>query len=275
VSDSARITPTAHYTGWVWARNGLSHPRLQSAEGRVLYEVVRPYMLASRAWGGPQLEPYLLARHAAIDVLLERAIEDHGISQVLEVACGLSPRGWRFASRYGERITYVEADLPEMADRKRTALEEMGSLGQHHRVRALDALKEDGPESVSAVVDELDPAGGLVIITEGLLNYLPHEPMLGLWRRFALAAGRFRSGRYISDIHLGSVQGTQVRAARTVLAAFVRGSVHLHFADADSCLAALRQAGFERAELHRPSSLAPERRGAGAGLAHVLEAATG
>ncbi|MBV8218022.1 MAG: hypothetical protein JO325_06140 [Solirubrobacterales bacterium] len=43
------------------------------------------------------------------------------------------PRGWRFAERYGDRIAYVEADLPEMARRKRRALERMGSLGRQRR----------------------------------------------------------------------------------------------------------------------------------------------
>ena len=115
--SSSPISPTAHYTGYVWARNGLSHPEL------------------------------------------ERAIETRGVSQVVEVAAGLSPRGWRFVTRYGERLTYIEADLRDMAARKRGALERMGSLGEHHRVVALDALREDGPESLSAVASELERSG--------------------------------------------------------------------------------------------------------------------
>ena len=140
-------------------------------------------MIASRLLGGGQLEPYLLARHRAIDALLERAIESDGITQVLEVACGLSPRGWRFATRYGDRITYVEADLPAMAARKRAALERIGTLGEHHRVEDVDALRDDGPESLGELTARLDRAEGLVIITEGLTGYL----RLGAARR---AGGR-------------------------------------------------------------------------------------
>src|SRR5690348_6965545 len=151
MSPSETISPTAHYTGYVWARNGLSHPGLETREGRILYETLRPTMLASRALGGPSLEAYLLARHRALDELLERAISEHGVSQVVEVAAGLSPRGWRFSQRHGERLTYLEADLPAMAERKRRALERIGSLSEHHRVAALDALRDDGPESLSAL----------------------------------------------------------------------------------------------------------------------------
>jgi O-methyltransferase involved in polyketide biosynthesis len=117
VSGSDAISPTAHYTGYVWARHGLSHPALETREGRLLFESMRPVNAVSEALGGVSLETYLLTRHRAIDVLLERAIEEGGVSQVVEVACGLSPRGWRFTRRYGSRITYVEADLPASSAR--------------------------------------------------------------------------------------------------------------------------------------------------------------
>ena len=138
----------------------------------MLFDSLQPGMLVSRAAGGATLEAYLLARHRAIDALLERAIERGEVSQVIEVACGLSPRGWRFATRHGDRLLYVEADLPDMAARKRAALERMGSLGDRHRVVEIDALRDDGPASLAAVAAELDPGEGLAIITEGLLGYL-------------------------------------------------------------------------------------------------------
>ena len=41
----------------------------------MLFDALQPAMLVSRAAGGATLEAYLLARHRAIDALLERAIE--------------------------------------------------------------------------------------------------------------------------------------------------------------------------------------------------------
>jgi O-methyltransferase involved in polyketide biosynthesis len=238
----------------------------------VLFEALRPAMTLSRALGGASLDAYLLARHQAIDALLERAIEQDGVTQVIEVACGLSPRGWRFTQRYGERLTYVEADLPEMAARKRRALERMGSLSERHRVEDVDALEDQGPGSLAAVCAECNPREGLAIITEGLLGYLPSDAVDGIWRRVARVLAGFPQGRYISDLHLGGVQTAQVRAFRVVLSALVRGRVHLHFEDAAEAEAALRAAGFRSAEVHLAASLAPEVRGAGSGLAHIIEA---
>jgi O-methyltransferase involved in polyketide biosynthesis len=281
--SSSPISPTAHYTGYVWVRNGLSAPELGTTEGRLLYESLRPAMIVSRALGGPTLEGYLLARHRAIDALLERAIAEHGVSQVIEVACGLSPRGWRFSNRYGERLTYVEGDLPEMAARKRRALERMGSLSERHRVQTLDALRDSGPASLAAVAAELDPSRGLAIITEGLLGYLPRGSVDAIWRRFAAALYDFAEGRYLSDLHLAAAVNVHVRAFRVLLATFVRGRVFLHFDDERQAIDALRASGFASARLHRaidviatgrPDGPAGAPRDPGARLGHILEAST-
>jgi O-methyltransferase involved in polyketide biosynthesis len=257
------IGPTAHYTGYVWARNGLSHPELETVEGRVLFESLRGVMAVSRRLGAPTLEGYLLARHRAIDAALERAIEERGVSQVLEVACGMSPRGWRFAQRYGDAVVYVEGDLPEMAARKRQALARMGALGDTHRVVELDALRDDGPGSLAAAAEELDAGTGLAIVTEGLLGYLPRDAVDGIWRRFAFALEGFAAGLYVSDIHIGAVQNVHTRAFRVLLSAFVRARVHLHFGEPEDVCAALSDAGFTQCEVRSVGE-----------LAHILEAST-
>jgi O-methyltransferase involved in polyketide biosynthesis len=255
---SDRVSPTAHYTGQVWVRNGLSHPELATREGRILFDALQPTMLTSRLLGGPTLERPLLSRHRLIDELLARAIDDGVVSQVVEVACGMSPRGWRFAQRYGDLITYVEADLPAMVERKRRALARMGSLGEHHRVEEVDVLREDG---LRALVETLDPTQGLAIITEGLLTYLDTEQVRFVWREFASALEPSAAGVYLSDLRLtGENLGALERGFSVALSAFVRGRVHAHFADEAEARTALHAAGFAEARLHRGD------------LIHVVEA---
>lgn len=254
---SSAISPTAHYTGQVWTRNALSDPALATAQGRLFFQALEPAMHLSRALGGTSLESFLLARHRAIDSLLERAIEQDGISQVIEVACGMSPRGWRFTQRYGEQLTYVEADLPAMAARKRHALARMGSLSEAHRVVELDALLERGPASLAEAAGPLDRARGLAIITEGLLSYFPPDRMLDMWRRFAGLLGEFRANRYLSDVHVASDNsGPEARVFLALLSTFVRGRVHIHFTDGGDAATALRRSGFSTA------SVLPASRGA-------------
>jgi O-methyltransferase involved in polyketide biosynthesis len=271
---SQAISPTAHYTGYVWTRNGLSPSELATLEGRVLFESLRPPMILSGLLGGGTLETYLLARHRAIDALLERAIEARGITQVIEVAAGMSGRGLRFTRRYGKRIAYIEADLPGMAARKRQTLERMGALSDHHRVEPLDALRETGPESLAELAGDLDQSTGLAILTEGLLGYLEHETVKEIWRRFAAALDRFAHGSYISDIHIGELQDLRVKAFRLMLSVFVRGRVHLHFGNEQEVVSALRGAGFASAAIHRAADLSSDGDDSAARLAHTLEAST-
>ena len=60
IEQSARVSPTAHYTGYVWARHGLGHPAFATAEGRLLFTAIRPALKLSQAFGGPTLEGLLL-----------------------------------------------------------------------------------------------------------------------------------------------------------------------------------------------------------------------
>lgn len=273
--ESAAVSPTAHYTGETWVRNDLSHPQLATWQGRFLHGALALPNAASRALGGPTLEGLLLARHRIIDSLLEDLI-DGGVSQVVEIACGMSPRGWRFSERYGDRLTYVEADLPAMAARKREALARMGSLGEGHRVADLDVLRDGGPGSLEALVEELDPAGGLVIITEGLLSYFDDETVDALWARFAKALARFDKGAYLSDLRFARRdRGLPERTFDVILGAFVRGKVHAYRGDETTAEAELRAAGFTQASLHRGDEhpAAAEVRGdPAAGVICVIEA---
>lgn len=274
---SAAISPTAHYTGYVWARHGLGPAALATRTGALLYNSLRPAMAASARAGGPTLEGLLLGRHQVMDALLTAAIDSGKVGQVVEIAAGLSPRGLRFATAYAGRLTYVEADLPAMAQQKRHALAALETpLPAGHRVVDIDALVTDGPLSLEALFAELDPTVGTAVITEGLLNYLPAEAVTGLWARLASGLRRFPSGVYLSDLHLaGENQSPLLAGFAALLGAFVRGRIHFHFADAAAATEALRAAGFSAAALHRPDDARfalPPRLRAGARLVRVVEA---
>jgi O-methyltransferase involved in polyketide biosynthesis len=272
---SGAVSPTAHYTGETWVRNGLSHPHLATWQGRALHRTLALPIAASRALGGPTLEGLLLARHRIIDSLLDDLIQA-GVDQVVEVACGMSPRGWRFSKRYGDRLTYVEADLPAMAQRKREALARIGPPGDRHRVVDLDVLRERGPGSLEALADGLDPAKGLAVVTEGLLTYLDDETVDALWARLAEVLGGFDRGVYLSDLRFARPdRGLPERAFDVILGVFVRGRVHAYRGDEATAAEALCDAGFREARLHRGDQhpAAGEVRGdPGAGVVCIVEA---
>jgi O-methyltransferase involved in polyketide biosynthesis len=260
--DGTRISPTAHYTSDVWVRSGLSDPALSTRLGAVLHAALTPLNATYGVFSGrPNLDAMLVARHRALDRLLEREITTGRVGQVIEIAAGLSGRGYRFARRF-PHVHYVETDLVPMASYKRRSLDAAGLRRPNHDVRPLDALARDGPTSLAVVAAELEPSRGLAIVTEGLLSYLSRDAVLALWRRVATTLGRFPHGFYLSDLHLaGDVDGMWIpELFRVGLELFARGPVRYHFGSADEAVTALRSAGFREAHLHLPCDLAePDR----------------
>lgn len=253
---SEPISPTAHYTGYVWYRQGWSHPALVTPRGRLFYTMSRPLLAAAQGVGGASLEAILVARHRAIDTLLEQAIAEGQMSQVIEVAAGLSPRGWAFMRRHPGRLRYIEADLPRMAAAKRRRLAAIGPLPAGHEVVDFDALADRGPQSLAQLAQRLDPRQGTAIITEGLLNYFDRDAVLGMWQRFAAALSGFPQGLYLSDLHLhGGNRDALTAFFGSLLGRYVRGGIYFHFSDASEATQALRQAGFGEAQVRDPRQL--------------------
>lgn len=253
--DTSRISPTAHYTGHVWHRHALSTPELTTPLGRALFHALQGPMLAVRLAGGLTLEELLVQRHRMLDHRLTTAIEAGRIGQVVEVAGGLSARGWRFAQRYPE-LTYVEGDLPEMAAEKRRRLAQRRSA--NHHVVDLNALAGAGPDSLfGAAAEHLSPSKGVAIVTEGLLNYFDRPTVLGMWARFARLFERFPSALYLSDLHLDDAahRALSRRAFRALLDVFAGGATHLHFDGIGEIATAWSRLGFDGARLWRPREL--------------------
>jgi len=272
--DDARISPTAHYTGYVWVRAGLSEPALATAGGALLYQLMRPVGVVSSILRTASIEAMLLARHTAIDDLLTRAIEAGDVGQVLEVAAGLSPRGRDFAERYADRgLVYVEGDLPGMAQRKSSILQDAPTRRGQHHVVALDAFD---PTDLDRVCDQyFDPTRGTAILTEGLVMYFDAAHVTQLWNRFHAALSRFPHGLYLSDMHtaagLRTVRGSGL--FRWLVGTFARGRVHIDFEHTDDVREALLAAGFSAATVRDARALAPSLHlRLPPGVVHIIEA---
>lgn len=256
-TDTSSISFTAYYTGEVWRRHGLSVPALSSKQGRRLYRLGRPLELLSEWALGVSNEILLLQRHAMIDHVLTTAIEQDGVCQVLEIACGLSPRGTRFCQRYPQ-LRYVEADLPGMAARKRDLLAQAGELSERHRVTTVNVLDDDGPDALPAVLArELTPGKPVLVITEGLINYFAYDSIQGFWSRLAAALQPFAGSRYVTDLYPNFGWNRHARlfhAFTRVLSIATRSSVTMHFRSPTAVTEGFNAAGFRQVALHVPEA---------------------
>lgn len=271
--SAARISPTALYTGQVWQTSGRSIPELKSMPASALHLALAPSMFVSRSFGGPTLEDFLLARHDLIDHHLTELIESGKATQIIEIAAGLSPRGSRFVERYGDKITYIEADLPGMVAQKKKLLATRLRACPNHHIKVVDAFAEQGAHSLDGLAMQLDTRKGLVVVTEGLLNYFNKEAVLNLWARISSTLAQFQYGAYLSDIHLQAQNSDPLAQAFVAgLGIFVRGKVHLHFETAGHLQLAMEDLGMA-CQVLKPSDFAdqiPACSGKGADFCRIL-----
>ncbi|PXX91013.1 methyltransferase [Marinobacter vulgaris] len=253
--DSSGISFTALYTGAVWHRYGLSDEVLATDQGRWLYHLMTPFEAGSKALIGCNLRTFLLQRHLVIDHLIEQAIE-RGATQVLEIACGMSPRGIRLRDKH-PMLHVVEADLPEMATRKAARLLVAGRLGDNHQVMPVDILADSGEQSLESVVERaFDNNAPMIIVTEGLTSYFSLPVISEFWKRLARLMQRRPGSVYLSESYLMPSQpllrGT-LKALGGLLGSVTRSDVSFHFLNDQEAAEHLTVCGFPSVSIHNPA----------------------
>jgi len=118
-------------------------------------------------------DAYLVRRVLNVEArykLIDKVISSHNPTQILELASGLLPRGYLFASK---GVTFVETDLPEMMENKKRMFNDLSLKSpQKLFLEKANALNLKELESACKHFSEKEP---LVIINEGLLRYLNFE----------------------------------------------------------------------------------------------------
>ncbi|MFC5697790.1 class I SAM-dependent methyltransferase [Pseudomonas sp. GCM10022186] len=272
--DSAHITPSAHYTGYVWYRHQLAEESFVTPFGRFAHAALTPLSWGARLAFGLDVERFLLQRHLLIDALLREAIEQGGVRQVVEIACGLSPRGRRFCSHYPD-LRYLEADLPPMAARKRLLLHEEGWLDARHQVRPVDILAEQGGNDLQLLFSGLDREAPVLVITEGLVNYFERPVIESFWTRLATQMSRFPGATYLTDLYPDLHEHPRYRQLRwgiDLVGRLTRGSYHLHYRDEAAIVQGFMACGFGEVRVHEPKELDAAPQDAGPALVRVVEA---
>jgi len=253
--DTSSISFTALYTGHVWYANGLSAPAFHTRRGSLFYHALAPFEYIGGKIAGGNIRTFLLQRHHLIDHLLRDAIENKGVTQVLEIACGLSPRGYRFREQYPD-LNYVEADLPDMAARKHRLLSTEQRLNDKHRVVPLNIFSTEGVDALETVAGKsFDRSQPLLVITEGLVNYFSLESISPFWTRLQALLSQYPSGTYLTDnyplFHDHPFHKT-MKTLGGMLGAASRSQVSFHFGSDAEAKQQFKDCGFREVTIHNP-----------------------
>lgn len=254
LSKHRHISFTAHYTGYNWYQMGISHPAFATSKGKFLTTLLKPLELwAERVIGG-SIRQTLAQRHIMLDRALEQLIQQHANIQVIEIATGLSPRGWQFRQKY-PTLRYLEVDLPEMAKIKQHALAQAGQ--PNAEVLAVDLFTPQ----IAQMFAKVDTTAPLVIISEGLVNYFDKEALHTLWHTLALHGKPFNDFYYLTDLCPEPVQhpfAHFVWKSSQLLRFLSRSAFSFHFTQPQEVVSFFENCGYRTISIEQPSQTTPE-----------------
>ncbi len=193
-------------------------------------------MAIAAAFQGLELMCFgIAARTFFLDELVIGTIAENSIATVISLGCGLDARPWRLD--LPPALRWIEVDFPAMIEYKSAVL---ASDTPRCRVERMAADVTDRAQR--AAVLAAAGAGPALMITEGLLMYLPAESVEGL------AADSLRAG-----VRCWLMDATsQAFAARVHMTSYqsienVRAADHL---DAEQMFEVIHRAGW-KTRLHR------------------------
>lgn len=254
LSEHRHISFTAHYTGYIWYSMGISHPVFATRKGKFLARLVHPLESWAEKNVGGSMRSTLKQRHAMIDQHLDQLITQHPQLQVLEIACGLSPRGWNFRTKHPE-IDYRELDLPDMAKIKTQALKQIDPHAPE--VLTGDIFTQD----FERIFQSFDPERPLVVISEGLINYFDQILLNKLLQGITEYGASFQELHYLTDIYPEPVKNRLARfiwASSKLLKVMSRSAFTFHFQSPAELQQFFTHTGFEEVDVVQPALYFPQ-----------------
>lgn len=249
LSKHRHISFTAHYTGYIWYQMGISHSLLATSKGKRLAMIAHPIESWGEKYVGGSMRTTLKERHTMLDDRLIELIGQNPDLQVLEIAAGLSPRGWWFRQHY-PTIDYRELDLPDMAKTKQDALKQIDDRSPD--VLSVDLFTEDFKKAF----ETFDPKRPLVVISEGLINYFTKELLQQLIQSIATYGHDFKSLHYLSDVYPEPVKNKLAKIiwmSSKLLKVMSRSAFAFHFISPSEVKNFMQNAGFEHVQVIQPS----------------------
>ncbi|AYA03703.1 class I SAM-dependent methyltransferase [Acinetobacter sp. WCHAc010034] len=250
LSEHRHISFTAHYTGYIWYSMGISHPVFATGKGKMLAKLLHPLESWAEKHVGGSMRTTLRQRHRIIDNQLTQLIQQQPDLQILEIACGLSPRSWNFRQKFPQ-LDYRELDLPEMAEIKTKALQQLDQ--QAPQVLTADIFTQD----FERIFQGFDPGRPLAVISEGLINYFDKTLLNKLLQGITEYAQDFKALHYLTDIYPEPVKNKLANFIWTsskLLKVMSRSSFTFHFINPQEVQTFFGNAGFSSVEVIQPTA---------------------
>jgi O-methyltransferase involved in polyketide biosynthesis len=164
------ISPTAKLTALLRAETDIPYSKeiADKCNTNSTVEEVFGITTDGLVWMAAMLE----LRYKSLSECLKRTMKEKNISQVLELAAGIVPRGILMSEN--PEIRYIETDLPEMSEEKKKLVIEINSslsARENYIITPLSAVNAVEFSNIGKLFNK----DGVAVINEGLLSYLTVE----------------------------------------------------------------------------------------------------
>lgn len=248
LSQHRHISFTAHYTGYIWYQMRISNPIFATAKGKFLARLAHPLESWAERYVGGSMRSTLKQRHCMIDEHLYQLLAQYPKLQVLEIACGLSPRGWHFRQKFPD-LVYRELDLPDMAQLKTQALQQLDPNSP--QVLSADIFSHE----FAQIFQQFDAQYPLLVISEGLINYFDKALLTQLFQAISHHGQRFPEIHYLSDLYPEPVKNKLAHiiwSSSKLLKFMSRSAFSFHFTHPQEVRQFLTDAGFQTSHIVQP-----------------------
>lgn len=253
-----RISATAWFTAAVWARYHFDAAEIfDTTVGQSWVTacdwLLRPAKLFRPGMG--HFLDFLALRHR----MFEQRLNQLHPGLVIEIGAGLSSRGFALASS-SSAAHYIELDLPAVVEAKRRCLRNCFVPRNYHLLTG-DLMASNLAERVPLPASFASP---VVVITEGVCDYLSFAEKRRAWRQIANLLARVGGGHYLLDVN----PRERFPASHLEVATMVTGLSWLFtghsfgqrfYATVEDAVVDLRSSGFDSASILDPVRLGGRR----------------
>lgn len=252
MSEFNKISPTAKITSHAWNYLGISNSEHFIDKNFSLFiTLIRligiPYFASKK---NDYIYYMLEPRHRAIDYFI---LTKFPYNQIVELACGLSPRGMTFSDN--PQLNYIESDLPKILKTKKEKVENIYKTRnvdrKNHNFVELDLINEKMTDKISHLLNKNEKT---LVITEGLTPYFEMEQLRKIFTNIASFLKANGGGVYITDMfHVEDLQrniynSNLMKIALKLLNAHIKADID----NSDEGQTFLRDCGFDFVETINP-----------------------
>lgn len=192
------VSPTAKVVGYLRGLDkslNVTDELSMETQGRSLMEelgIVDPKTQAAMA-------VLFQSRYHAMNAAMGNS-EKH-VSQIIEFAAGISPRGFQWSSMSPGTI-YVESDLPQLMIHKAKLVRNAILSNQQQRLGVMHCCAVDvlNLDSVLRAVEIMDSSQPVTIVTEGLLLYFGREEMTQFLSHIQHILEQVENATWVTDL---------------------------------------------------------------------------